>query len=108
MKKYHKIEEILDEKGITKRWLAKKVERSEQAISSICKGKSNPPLPLLFDIAKVLEVSPCELLNTSDVNQDYIKKMIENVIAQLNSRKESPSFLASLERLLLDLKKEKE
>ena len=105
MKMYHRIEEILDEKGITKRWLAKKVDRSEQAISSICKGKSNPPLPLLFEIAKALEVSPCELLDTSDVNQEYTKKMIEKAIADLNSREENPSFIAGLERLLVDLKK---
>lgn len=106
MAKYQRIGDILQEKGITKRWLAKKVRRTEQTIGSICNGKTNPPLPLLFAIAKALEVSPCELLNLPEHEKnDTTKKLIEKTIAATHSKEQNLNFIAGLEELLKELKK---
>lgn len=51
-----KIKEILKEKGITGKDLAKELNITENAFSLIVNGKRQPRFELLADIAKILDV----------------------------------------------------
>lgn len=61
--KYNRVKVVLAEKGVSQKDLALKIGLSTNAVSSICTNKSQPGLKTLFEIAKVLNVDPCDLLN---------------------------------------------
>ena len=53
--------------GLTQAELAEYVNRTKNHISKIELGTANPPLSLLIEIAKVLQVTPSELLGKNSV-----------------------------------------
>ena len=59
----NRIKVVLAEKNITNRWLAEKMRKSEITISRWSQNKSQPSLEQLREIAKLLEVSPKDLIN---------------------------------------------
>ena len=59
----NRIKVVLAEKNITNRWLAEKMGKSEITISRWSQNKSQPSLEQLREIAKLLEVSPKDLIN---------------------------------------------
>lgn len=68
-KKYNRVREHLDNRGISQKWLADQVGISYNAMSAICNNKSQPKLPLLYKIADALEVNICELLVNNQENK---------------------------------------
>jgi len=59
----NRIKVVLAEKNITNRWLAEKMRKSEITISRRSQNKSQPSLGQLREIAKLLEISPKDLIN---------------------------------------------
>jgi len=62
MERINRIKEILVIKGISQKELAKKMEKSQNALTSICNNKSQPHLKDLKKIAQILDVDIRELL----------------------------------------------
>ncbi len=47
-----KLKDYLKEKGVSQKWLAKKIKTTETNLSSIVNGKSTPTLRLAYEIEK--------------------------------------------------------
>lgn len=72
-----RLKELLKEKGISGKDLAEKVNVSENTISFIATGKTQPRFDLLKQIAEVLDVDIRELfIPTKEVNKEtiYVKR----------------------------------
>jgi len=59
----NRIKEVLQEKGIKQTWLAEKLGKSFNIVNDYCNNRRQPSLELLYKIAKILNVSPTELLS---------------------------------------------
>ena len=62
----NRIKEVLEEKGIKQTWLAEKLGKSFTIVNSYVCTRGQPSLELLFQIAKILQVNPKDLINTHD------------------------------------------
>jgi transcriptional regulator with XRE-family HTH domain len=60
--KYNRIAETLSDEGRTQKWLAKKLGISANTMSNWCTQRAQPSLSRLFQIADLLSVDPCVLL----------------------------------------------
>lgn len=60
----NRIKGVLEEKGIKQIWLAEKLGKSYNMINSYAQNRKQPRLEVLFEIAKILNVKPQELLDT--------------------------------------------
>lgn len=58
----NRIKEVLKEQGRTQTWLSDQLEKSYVVVTNYCNNNAQPPLDVLFDIAKILDVDVCELL----------------------------------------------
>jgi len=58
----NRIKEVLEEKGIKQKWLADKLGKSYNMVNSYVQNRKQPRLEVLYDIAKILDVSVKELL----------------------------------------------
>ena len=95
-----KIKELRISKGYTQAELAEIIDRSKNHISKIELGQANPPISLVFDIAKALNTHPFELFmfDIPKPDFDYIKEL-SNSDSQ-NHRKAINSLIAlALKRL---------
>ena len=63
----NRIKEVLEQKGIKQTWLAEKLGKSYPVINGYAQNKNQPRLEVLFEIAKILEIDPKELLNTMKI-----------------------------------------
>ena len=63
----NRIKIALAERNKTNRWLAEKTGKSDITISRWVQNKTQPSLEQLGEIAKVLEISPKDLIN--DIRQ---------------------------------------
>ena len=63
----NRIKIALAERNKTNRWLAEKTGKSDITISRWVQNKTQPSLEQLVEIAKVLEISPKDLIN--DIRQ---------------------------------------
>lgn len=61
---YNRIKEILEERGKSQTWLAEQLDMDFQTINRYVNNNRQPTLPRLYEIAKILKVSPRELLNS--------------------------------------------
>ena len=61
----NRIKEVLDQKGIKQTWLSEKLGKSYNMVNEYCQNKRQPRLTVLFEIAKILEVDPKELIQSS-------------------------------------------
>lgn len=59
----NRIKIALAERNKTNRWLAEKTGKSDITISRWVQNKTQPSLEQLVEIAKVLEISPRDLIN---------------------------------------------
>lgn len=59
----NRIKVVLAEQNKTNRWLAESIGKSEITISRWVQNKSQPSLEQLVQVAKLLSVSPKELIN---------------------------------------------
>lgn len=62
----NKIKEVLDKKGISQTWLAKKLGKSFSTVNAYSCNRIQPSLETLFEIAKILEVNIQELINVQE------------------------------------------
>ncbi len=60
----NRIKEVLEEKGVKQTWLAEKLGRSFSIVNAYVCNRRQPSLELLFEIAKLLQVEPGELITT--------------------------------------------
>lgn len=58
----NRIKAVLAEKQLTSKWLAERLEKSENTISKWCSNKVQPSLENLVAIAKILDIDVKELL----------------------------------------------
>ncbi len=58
----NRIKEVLEEKGIKQVWLADKLGKSFNTVNGYVQNRTQPSLEVLYEIAKILEVNPKDLL----------------------------------------------
>jgi transcriptional regulator with XRE-family HTH domain len=58
----NRIKEVLEEKGIKQVWLADKLGKSFNTVNGYVQNRTQPSLEILYEIAKILNVDPKELL----------------------------------------------
>ena len=52
----NRIKAVLAEKQLTSKWLAERLEKSENTVSKWCSNKVQPSLENLIEIAKILDI----------------------------------------------------
>ena len=62
----NRIKEVLEERGIKQTWLAEKLGKSFCMVNSYVCNRRQPSLEVLFEIAKILNVNPKELIDSDD------------------------------------------
>ena len=65
----NRIKEVLEEKGIRQTWLAEKLGKSFSVVNAYVCNRYQPSLETLFEIAKILNVDPKELINSKEKNK---------------------------------------
>lgn len=60
--KMNRIKEVLDKKGLTQIWLAKKLGKSYNMVNSYAQNRRQPSIKILFKIASILNIEAKELL----------------------------------------------
>ena len=60
----NRIKEVLTEKGIKQTWLAEKLGKSFSVVNSYVCNRRQPSLEVLFEIAKILQVNPKDLIDS--------------------------------------------
>ena len=58
----NRIKELLEERGIKQPWLAEQLGKSFCMVNSYACNRRQPSLDVLFEIAKILNVDPKELI----------------------------------------------
>ena len=71
--KYNRIREVLLSRGIKQTWLAQQLGLTFRQINSYATNTQQPLIPTLYEIAKILNVPPFELLNPE--SKDELKKV---------------------------------
>lgn len=58
----NRIKAVLAEKQLTSKWLAERLEKSENTVSKWCSNKVQPSLENLIGIAEILDIDVRDLL----------------------------------------------
>lgn len=66
--KLNRIKEVLDEKGISQTWLAKKLDKSFNSVNSYVCNRSQPNLETLLQISQILNVDMKDLIADQEQN----------------------------------------
>lgn len=69
----NRIKVVLAKQNKTNRWLAEQMGKSEITISRWVQNKSQPSLEQLLQVAKLLSISPKDLIN--DINNKEAKNV---------------------------------
>ena len=64
----NRIKEVLEERGIKQTWLAERLGKSFCMVNSYVCNRRQPSLEVLFEIAKILNVDPKELIDNNTNN----------------------------------------
>ena len=67
-KPMNRIKEVLEERGIKQTWLAEKLGKSFCMVNSYVCNRRQPSLEVLFEIAKILNVEPKDLIDNNTSN----------------------------------------
>ena len=67
--KLNRIRAVLEDKGISQTWLAKKLGRSFSAVAYVC-NRTQPNLTTLLEIAQLLSVDMKELITDEKERND--------------------------------------
>lgn len=62
----NRIKEVLEEKGIKQTWLAEKIGKSFSQTNAYVCNRRQPSLETLFEIAKILQIEPQELISKNN------------------------------------------
>lgn len=63
---YNRIKEVLLERGIKQTWLAEKLGKTQRTVNMYVNNDVQPPIPVLYEIAKILNVEASDLLNPTE------------------------------------------
>ena len=63
----NRIKEVLEEKGIKQKWLAEQLGKSYNMVNGYVQNRQQPRLEVLYEIARILDVNPKDLLK-EDLN----------------------------------------
>lgn len=58
----NRIKEVLELKGLTQTWLAEQLGKSYNMVNGYVQNRHQPRLEVLFEIAKILNVKPQDLI----------------------------------------------
>jgi transcriptional regulator with XRE-family HTH domain len=61
----NQIKKVLEQKGIKQVWLADKLGKSFNTVNGYVQNRKQPSLETLFDIARILDVTPKDLIADS-------------------------------------------
>lgn len=61
--KMNRIKDVLKDQGRTQTWLADQINKSYVIVTNYCNNNSQPTIPVLREIARVLDVDVRQLLN---------------------------------------------
>ena len=64
----NRIKEVLEKKGIKQTWLAQQLGKSYNMVNGYVQNRQQPRLEVLYEIARILDVKPKELLKDIHVN----------------------------------------
>jgi transcriptional regulator with XRE-family HTH domain len=62
----NRIKEVLEERGVKQVWLAEQLGKSFNTVNGYVQNRKQPSIEVLYEIAKILNINPKELLNTKD------------------------------------------
>jgi len=62
----NRIKEVLENKGIKQIWLSEQLGKSYNMVNGYVQNRQQPRLEVLFEIAKILQVSPKELIQVEN------------------------------------------
>jgi putative transcriptional regulator len=62
----NRIKEVLEEKSMKQTWLAEKLGKSYNMVNGYAQNRKQPRLEVLFEIAKILDVDPKELIQSNN------------------------------------------
>ena len=62
----NRIKEVLEEKGIKQTWLAEKLGKSFSIVNAYASNRRQPSLEQLFEIARILQVDPKDLIESKE------------------------------------------
>lgn len=60
------IKDVLEEKGIKQTWLAERLGKSFCIVNSYVCNRRQPSLEVLFEIARILQVDPKDLIDSDE------------------------------------------
>ncbi len=72
--KFNRINEVLEEKGIKKTWLAEKLGKSYRQLMAYTSNEQQPSFAVLYQIAGLLNVNYKELLRDEPVESNNLKR----------------------------------
>lgn len=72
--KYNRIKEVLDEKGIKQTWLAERLGKTYRSVNLYVSNQVQPPISVLFDVARLLNVAPSELIRDNALDKETQKE----------------------------------
>jgi transcriptional regulator with XRE-family HTH domain len=58
----NRIKAVLKQQGRTQTWLAEQIGKSYVVVTNYCNNKTQPSIPILYEMAKALDVDVRELL----------------------------------------------
>lgn len=64
----NRIKDVLKLQGRSQTWLAEKIDKSYVVVTNYCNNNSQPSIPVLREIAAVLDVDVRELLTPTKKN----------------------------------------
>lgn len=67
--KLNRIKDVLEEKGISQTWLAKKLDKSFNSVNSYVCNRSQPNLETLLQISQILNVDMKDLIADQEENK---------------------------------------
>lgn len=71
--KLNRIKEVLNEKGISQTWLAKKLDKSFNSVNAYVCNHTQPNLETLLQISQILNVDLKDLIaNQEQINNEQI------------------------------------
>lgn len=64
--KLNRIKIVLEERGISQTWLAKRLGKSFGMVNAYACNRVQPSLEILFEIAEILQIDPKDLIETKE------------------------------------------
>ena len=67
----NRIKAVLEQKGLTQIWLSKQLGKSYNMVNSYAQNRRQPSIEVLFEIARLLNIQPKQLLCEIELELKY-------------------------------------